>query len=186
MINDQNEIAQWVELYTKDLYSYTQSKISNQQAVEDIVQNTFLAALESYRKFERESNPKTWLFAILKNKIADFLRSKYKEANINIALNPLEICFDENGAWEECHRPKNWHIEEQVLDNPEFMQVLRSCLDNLPSKWSSAIQLKYLHEQSSQNICNDLNISMVNYWQMIHRAKVMLRLCVESNWLKVN
>ncbi len=109
---------------------------------------------------------------------------KYKQAEIKIPLDPLEICFDKDGAWQNCHRPRKWHKEELLLDNPEFRQVLRNCLSNLPSKWSTAIQLKYLHAQSSKNICNDLKITMVNYWQMIHRAKVMLRLCVESNWLK--
>lgn len=183
MVTDHDEVSQWVKKYTKELYSYTQSKIFDQREVEDIVQNTFLAALESHHKYERKSKPKTWLFAILKNKIADFLRAKYKHAN-TILLDPVETCFDKNGAWEECHRPQNWPIEERLLDDPEFIKVIRSCISNLPSKWSSAIQLKYLHEQNSTTICDSLKITMVNYWQMIHRAKVMLRLCVESNWVK--
>ncbi len=183
MIADKNEITTWVKAYTRDLYAYTQSKIPDKEAAEDIVQNTFLAAVESYSKFRHDSNPKTWLFAILKNKIADYLRQKYKQTDINQSFDPLEICFDKDGSWNPCHKPEHWLFdEEELLDNPEFNQVLKNCVEHLPAKWSSAVQLKYFYEDNSNEICDRLKITLTNFWQMIHRAKVMLRFCLESNW----
>ena len=177
-------MTEWVKIYTKELYAFTQTRIADVQSAEDIVQNTFLAALESYPRFERKSNPRTWLFAILKNKIADFLRQKYKDAEMKVSIDPLDICFDEDGSWRECHRPNKWHIDEELLDDAAFLEVLKNCFSHLPSKWSSAVQLKYVYEHSSKEICNELQITLANFWQMIHRAKVMLRFCLESNWLK--
>lgn len=186
MMADQKEITEWVKIYTNDMYAYTESKIPDKESAEDIVQNTFLAALEAYPKFERKSNPKTWLFAILKNKIADFLRQKYKDAEAKISADPLDICFDKYGAWRDCHKPKDWHIEEELLDNAQFNLALENCFRSLPAKWSSAVQLKYFYEHNSKEICDKLDITLSNLWQMIHRAKVMLRFCIETNWLKSN
>jgi len=184
-MTDKNEIPTWVKAYTKDLFAYTISKVPDKESADDIVQNTFLSAVEGYSKFKHQSNPKTWLFAILKNKIADHLRNKYKKAGINNTFDPLEICFDEDGWWKPCHRPDDWNIDEQqLLDNPEFNRVLKSCVDHLPAKWSSAVQLKFFYEENSGEICEQLKISVTNFWQMIHRAKVMLRYCLENNWFK--
>jgi RNA polymerase sigma-70 factor (ECF subfamily) len=179
-----SEISSWVKLYTNEMYHYTVLKVTNKETAEDIVQNTFLAAIESYPKFKHQSNSKTWLYAILKNKIADYLRHKYKESSTIQPMDPLNICFDENGTWRDCHRPIDWHNEEQLLDNPQFNSILKNCFENLPQKWSSAVQLKYFYEHNSKVICNDLNITPANFWQMIHRAKVMLRFCLETNWFK--
>lgn len=185
MGNAKEQIADWVKIYTKELYAYTASKVSDRELLDDIVQNTFLAALEGYSRFEGKSNPKTWLFAILKNKIADYFREKYKRSGAKEQFNPLDECFDQYGSWEPCHRPQDWETDEQeLLDNPEFNDVLKNCFDKLPGKWSAAIELKYLSDYNSKDICENLGISMANYWQTIHRAKVMLRFCIESSWFK--
>lgn len=179
------EVTHWVKTYTKELYQFAESRISNREIIDDILQNTFLAAFEGYSKFEGKSNPKTWLFAILKNKIADYFREKYKKSKIQEQFDPLEVCFDKYGSWEPCHRPTDWAIEEQeLLDNPDFNLILKGCFEKLPAKWASAIQLKYLSETTSKSICENLGITLANYWQTIHRARVMLRFCIESNWFK--
>lgn len=163
----------------------TISKVSDKESAEDIVQNTFLSAVEGYSKFTHQSNPKTWLFAILKNKIADHLRKKYKTAEIGNTSDPLKICFDKDGTWNPQHTPHDWNFDEQqLLDNPAFNRVLKSCVDHLPAKWASAIHLKYFYEENSGEICENLQISVTNFWQLIHRAKVKLRSCLESNWFK--
>ncbi len=180
-----SEISSWVKLYTNEMYHYTVLKVTNKETAEDIVQNTFLAAIESYPKFKHESNSKTWLYAILKNKIADYLRLKYKESPTNQPIDPLDICFDKNGAWIPYHRPNNWHTEDgELLDDPDFNIVLKTCFEGLPAKWSSAVQLKFFHEHDSKGISDTLNVTIANFWQMIHRAKMMLRLCLEANWFK--
>jgi RNA polymerase sigma-70 factor (ECF subfamily) len=179
------EISSWVKDYTDEMYQYTISKTNDKVAAEDIVQNTFLAAFESHSRFKQKSSPKTWLYAILKNKIADFFRQKYKQSSSMQTADPLKICFDNNGWWLPEHRPKEWKAEEEeLLDNPQFNLALKNCIENLPEKWSSVIQLKFLQEQNSREICESLGITLSNFWQMIHRTKMMLRICLEANWFK--
>ena len=54
-----------------------------QRSTEDLVQETFLAAFKSIRKFQGDSEPKTWLFSILKNKISDYPKKRFKSVTVN-------------------------------------------------------------------------------------------------------
>jgi DNA-directed RNA polymerase specialized sigma24 family protein len=75
-------------------------------------------------------------------------------------------------------------MDGHLLDNTEFIDVLTFCLNKLPDNWSSAIHLKYLEEKDGHKICQELGISSSNYWQILHRAKLQSRVCLEKNWIK--
>ena len=79
--NSKEAIETMVELYTDQLYTFAFYKTSGKETAENLVQETFLAALKGFEKFENKSELKTWLFTILKNKIADHFRKAYKHNN---------------------------------------------------------------------------------------------------------
>lgn len=176
-------LSVWVNDYTDELYSWAFHKVSNAELARDLVQDTFLAALEKIGNFKGDSSPKTWLFSILNHKIIDYYRKKVNQpSTLDNQLFP--DFFDTGGKWQETRRPKDWteHHEEQLLDDPEFQKILQKCLEALPEQWSTSVKLKYLLEKKGEEICQELNISPSNFWQIIHRAKLQLRDCVEKNW----
>jgi len=59
---------EWVSNYADYLFNYAISRISDQELAKDLVQETFLAALEKISSFEGRSAEKTWLTAILKRR----------------------------------------------------------------------------------------------------------------------
>ncbi len=93
--------------------------------------------------------------------------------------------FDGNGSWLTDKRPRDWHDDEQhLVDDADFQNVLNTCLDALPEKWNLCVKLKYLMEKSGDEICHELEITPSNFWQILHRAKLQLRDCIEVNWYK--
>ena len=182
-----HKLADWVEEYTSDLFSWAKHKVSNSELAADLVQDTFLAAAEKMDGFKGDSTPKTWLFSILNHKIIDYYRKKVNQ-QIPQESESLSRFFEPEGDWQESRKPKNWYDEEEehLLDNYDFMAVLKKCLDALPEKWNLCVKLKYLSEKSGEEICQELEISTSNYWQIIHRAKLQLRECVDDNWFKNN
>ena len=183
-ISTKATIKSWVELHSDQLFSWAYHKTSDKEAAEDLVQETFLAVIHSIEKFENKSDPKTWLFSILKNKIADHYRKLYRHAeNKTISFNDF---FDSNESWNSDSSPQNWQIEneENLLDNQEFNKTLSHCLEKLPANLKAPILLKFVEEKDSSIICQELEITTTNYWQMIHRAKLQLRKCLEINWFK--
>ncbi len=191
-IDSANQIIKlWVEEYTDTLYSWAFYKVSDKQTAEDLVQETFLAACKYYKKFQGKSKPKTWLFSILNNKIIDYYRKKSRTP-INTESHfgkedgsIIEETFDGQGYWKEHKKPTQWDIDNEethLLDNGEFKDLLQHCMTKLPPLWASAVQLKYLQEKDGKNIGQELGISTSNYWQIIHRAKLSLRECLEKLW----
>jgi len=178
------EIENWVYLFSDELFTWAFYKTSNKEVAEDLVQETFLAAFQKADSFENKSEPKTWLFSILKNKIADHFRKVYRN-NSKIEIS-LEYFFDENENWIENQKPKNWEFDDEkhLLDNVEFNQTLKNCLQKLPEKWNASIIYKFIEEKNADQICQELEISPTNYWQILHRSKLQLRKCLELNWFK--
>lgn len=177
------ELAKWVSEHTEEMYKWALYKTSSRELAEDLVQDTFLAAAEKLSGFKNQSTPKTWLFSILNNKIVDFYRQKVKTpvAKDDTLFASL---FDQGGDWEVSKRPKAWHDEEHILDNNDFQQILQQCLDALPERWSISVKLKYLMGKNGEEICQELSITPTNLWQIVHRAKVQLRNCIENGWFK--
>ena len=77
-------------------------QVSNPVLAEDLVQESFLSAFNNLEHFKRQAAFKTWVFAILKNKIIDFLRQKGKfvlETEIEDEEQTNHF-FDEGGPLE--------------------------------------------------------------------------------------
>ena len=183
--NDQS-LVDWVNMFTADLLSWASHKVSNTELAKDLVQDTFLAASEKMGSFRGDSSPKTWLFSILNNKIIDYYRSKVKQT-VNLENQTLNNFFTSDGEWLEDRKPGTWNDDEgHLLDNDDFNLALKQCLDALPEKWSLTVKLKYLLSKKGEEICQELGISPSNYWQIMHRAKLQLRECIENNWFKKN
>ena len=174
----------WVQSYSDSLYSWALHKTSNKETAEDLVQETFLVAVKSFEKFKGDSNPKTWLFSILNNKISDHYRKSYRMPVVNNDTI-LNIFFENSERWRKDQMPQKWTDDtDNLLDDVEFKQELDNCLKKLPPNCFSAIQLKFIEEKKGNVICQELGVSDTNFWQILHRAKLQMRKCLELNWFK--
>jgi RNA polymerase sigma-70 factor (ECF subfamily) len=177
-------LSLWVDDYTEGMYLWALKKVSDSDIAQDLVQDTFLAATEKIGTFKHESSPKTWLFSILNHKIIDYYRKKIQQ-HVPFEEQRNADFFDNVGAWQTHKMPSDWHQNEtNLLDDDEFQIVLRKCLDALPEKWNICVKLKYISDKKTEDICQEIGITTSNYWQIIHRAKLQLRDCVEKNWYK--
>jgi len=190
-INSQIENPEsWVDQYGDFLYRFALSRIKDPSIAEDLVQETFLAALKSRKNFQGRSSARTWLIAILKHKIVDHIRKQVREQTsdkvesiFNAAANdPADTSFNDEGDWRI--RPSNWAIDPMKLyEQKEFMDVLYHCLVGLPKRQAEAFMMREIDGFSTEEICKVLNISATNSWVILYRARMWLRQCLENNWL---
>lgn len=185
----QESISQWVHQFGNALYSRALYKTSQPAIAEDLVQEVFLSASQSFYSYRGESSPKTWLFSILNHKIIDYYRKQVRNPVIpessvvsGEGKNILDTLFDKGKAWKKEYRPRPWHKEDELMDDPDFSKALQNCMGKLPITWFSAMQLKYIEEKSGKEISQELGITSSNYWQILHRAKLQLRSCLDK-WL---
>ncbi|WP_293743496.1 sigma-70 family RNA polymerase sigma factor [uncultured Pedobacter sp.] len=178
----------WVEKYADYLYGFAMSRIRDEEVAKDLVQDTFLAALQKLDGFEGNSQEKTWLTAILKNKIVDFYRkrsiSSVKDLREIDLEGELKDFFDtESGHWTEKDYPRAFGLE---MYNPLMIKelgfVLNKCLAKLPGLWFSVFSMKHMDDLASEQICNELKLTNANFWVIMHRTKLNLRACLQKNW----
>jgi RNA polymerase sigma-70 factor (ECF subfamily) len=177
----------WVENYADYLYSYARRRIDDNELARDLVQETFLAALEGWEKFDGRSSEKTWLTAILKNKVFDVYRKKsnnFQKHTTAINTFDTDEFFEESGHWKDGRYPIGLGMEEpDAMENKEFDGILKACLKKLPPLWKSVFTMKHIDEETSENICDQLKLTSSNFWVISHRAKVSLRDCLQRNWI---
>ena len=180
---DKSKIVEsWVYLYGDLLYNWAYNKTNSKEIAEDLVQETFIAAFRKHDQFENKSSPKTWLIAILNNKIIDYHRASKSSKFTSIESNGIvltDTMFDSDNFWLNKLDEKIWGKENNKTSNEIIEEKLKKCISSLPEKWSLAISYKYFSEEKTEVICQELEVSTSNYWQIIHRAKLLLKKCVE-------
>jgi RNA polymerase sigma-70 factor (TIGR02943 family) len=180
--------AHWVEEYADVLFKFARVRVCDRETAKDLVQETFLSALQNIESFRGDSSQETWLTAILKNKIIDYYR-KRKIANSvplidETGTSELDKYFDEEGEWKSSAGPVSWNASGyQILRSKEFLEILQRCLSKLSEHGRSIFVSKYLDELDSEEICKQLDLTSSNYWVIMHRAKLQIRQCIEKNWI---
>lgn len=181
----------WVEEHGNYLFRYALIRVRNETVAEDLVQDTLLAAFQGKERFSGQSTERSWLTGILKHKIMDHFRRLARERTVNAddALPPeLEGRFDDLGLWKHDPEtgPADWGADAGAqMERKEFMAALKQCLDKLPPRHADAFVLREMESVDSERIQETLGISPANFWVLLHRARMQLRLCLEHNWLKL-
>jgi len=180
----------WVDEYGDFLYRYALSKVKDPSIAEDLVQETFLAALKARQGFQGRSSAKTWLVAILKHKIVDHIRKKVREQTsdkfeslIDATANDTgDARFNGRGGWK--NPPAKWAVNPTNLyEQKEFIDILYHCLGELPERQAKVFMMREIDESNTDEICKALGISATNSWVILYRARVLLRQCLEIKWL---
>ncbi len=178
-------IEGWVNQYGDDLFAWAMHKTRSKELAEDLVQETYIACFKSFESFQSKSHPKTWLIAILNNKIMDNYRKKNRLSLISYENNSMLVAdnfFDKNNNWYDEASIDFWETKENLGYDEQYKALLKTCLDNLPKKWNLALTYKYLTNKKTEEICQELEISISNYWQIVHRAKLQLKKGMKTSW----
>ncbi len=165
------------------LFRYALQRVQDQTTAEDLVQETFLAAIQARDSFRRQSSVRTWLISILRHKILDRLRKECRGGQPDTSDDVIDRCFDERGSW--VHRPGKWSVDPaSLLEQEEFWVVFKRCRDALPGQIQTAFSLRVMSEMKAEDVCKNLQVSPTNLHVMLHRARARLRACLEANWFQ--
>ena len=181
-------VKAWVEEHGDYLYRYCLRHFRDAASAEDLVQETFLAAVRSHESFAGKSAARTWLTSILRNKIIDRIRQqgRHRELSLDaLEADKLSHFFDDAEHWRADAGPREWGLDpEQAFQSREFMGVLESCLSKLPEKLRSIFLLREIEDLSREQISEQLSLTATNIGVILHRARLQLRVCLQLNWLE--
>lgn len=178
----------WVDAHGDALYRYALIRVRNEHHAEELVQETFLAALQSFDRFNGGSSVRTWLIGILKHKILDLFRREARETAFDETepspddyAELIDDGFAADGHWSSLLA--DWGDPHAALEQGQFWLVLQYCLDRLPQRLARLFVLREVMEEGTEIICQELSITPTNLWTMLYRARMGLRQCLERNWV---
>lgn len=172
-----------------DMLRFAQLQLRHRETAEDLVQESIEAALRHAASFAGHSSLKTWVFAILRNRIVDHLRQAGRTVAMSTLVDDgddwqerLEAWFNERGGWRDGARPVAWRTPEESMQDRQFWIVFESCLEVLPGKTGRVFMMREFLGFESDEICAQLGISTSNCHVILHRARLKLRSCMEAGW----
>jgi RNA polymerase sigma-70 factor (TIGR02943 family) len=179
----------WVADYGDALFGFAAARVRDRAIAQDLVQETFLAAIRARQSFAGRSTERSWLFGILRNKLTDQYRLQSREtalADLDAPFPEEQGAFHEHGlgrdGWVGRMAPKSWETPDEVLVNKEFQAALKRCLSGLPDRVAQAFRLREIEAAPPEETCKELGVSPNNLWVMLHRARMGLRRCLEVHW----
>lgn len=172
----------------EDMLRFARLQLGSDDEAEDAVQEALAGALKNATNFRGEAALKTWIIAILKNKVADILRQRQRRPVVASQMQEtdqegaLPAVFDRKGIWRDAARPARWENPEAELHSSQFLAVFDACLNRLPPQQGRVFMMREVVELETQEICSELGLSVSNVHVILHRARLALRACLQLHW----
>ena len=173
----------------RDMLRFASLQLRDEQLAEDAVQETLMAVLVGEKNFSGRSAMKTWVYAILRNKIVDAIRQRSRTVNVSALSQEedsldqaFEALFKPNAHWQPESQPRAWGDPEAALHQERFWAVFDACLKHLPENTARVFMMREFLEFETDEVCAELKITISNCHVILHRARNGLRRCLEKTW----
>jgi RNA polymerase sigma-70 factor (ECF subfamily) len=166
---------EFYNLYRSRLYSLVLEQVDRDEVVaEDLVQEVFLAALDSLDKFRGDSQLYTWLRSIALHKVNDFYRRQAREPK------PEKSSPDFNALELEQIGDDSQSILT-TMESEEIHQSVHQALEELPPDYHEVLVLKYLQDMPVLAISQIMGRSPKSIEGLLSRARKAMRANLEDN-----
>jgi RNA polymerase sigma-70 factor (ECF subfamily) len=160
----------WREMVSHRSYlvRFAQRKLHDPMLAEDVVHDVFEAVISGRASFAGRAALRSWLTAILKNKIVDLVRQR-------AGLDSLDEGDEEEGdghgiAAIECPHAR----PDELVEQRQFLAHTLARIAALPAGLRDVMQLRVLQDQPTEAVCQALAISEDNLFVRLHRARKQL------------
>jgi RNA polymerase sigma-70 factor (ECF subfamily) len=168
--------------------------VADREVAEEVVQDTWMAVIESLDRFEGRSSLKTWIFGILIHKAKDRGVREKRQA----AFSSFESHEDESdeavdpsrfhrvgelvGRWAFPPQPWDGQTPERLLASKQATDCLQQAIADLPLTLREVFVLRDVEGVESKEICGLLKITDTNLYVRLHRARERVRRTLEQHF----
>jgi len=165
--------------YGDRLYSFARARLADDLEVEDVLQETFLAALRAGPTFRGDSSAFTWLTGILKKKIYDIYSKRNRAARFFVDSDQGNSTGP-SGSDRILETRDTRPLPPDVLTRKELSALLWECVDHLEGIYGDIFRMREVDGMDRSDICQLLNITSTNANVILYRARLRLRKCLEG------
>jgi RNA polymerase sigma-70 factor (TIGR02943 family) len=175
-----------IDAHGDALYRFALVRVRDKDAAEDLVQETFLAALQGTYRESGPTAERRWMIGIMKHKVIDYFRRTSREPIQQADPSGLaaEDTFLDDGHWKPEAAPMQAWTEQpdRLIERRQFWEALAGCMDRLPPRAAQVFTLRELDELDTDQICELLQLTPTNFGVILYRARKQLRDCLGSRY----
>ena len=146
---------------------FARSRLLDKTLAQDMVHDVFEAVISGRANFAGRAELRSWLTAVLKNKIVDLIRYRVRFESEG-GIGP--IAGDEMIGRLSCQRPS----PDVLAENRQYLQATLAHIDQLPVELRDVMRLRVLEDKSRDAVCKTLNITETCFYVRLYRARKQL------------
>jgi RNA polymerase sigma-70 factor (ECF subfamily) len=155
---------EFIECQIPRLYGLFMARWPNRSLAEELLQKTVFDAVRGRDSYDPSRGcPEDWIVGIARNNIRLEIRRRASKPSINGDISRYLEIIDV--------KP----LPDEVLERREMTEIVHSALDRLESKEKAVLKAKYVEELSTNDIAQQMNITVKAVYNMLYRAKISLR-----------
>jgi RNA polymerase sigma-70 factor (ECF subfamily) len=156
--------------YQASVYAFIRLRVRDDEAAEEILNDTFMIAIQKPEQYNGTSEFKTWLCGIAKNVCGTWMRKQ----NSGVARSIVAI--DEE-VFDNLPSP-DWDIVSR-LESQEMDDVLRECIDQLPVTHKEAFFWTWFEEEPMEIVAERLECPIGTIKSRLFNARAKIADCVK-------
>jgi RNA polymerase sigma-70 factor (ECF subfamily) len=172
LAGDKDAFRLLVERHTRSIYCVAYRMTGNQQDAEEIVQETFLRAYKSLRRFELRSTFATWLYRIAVNRSLDFLKAKKMNDTYQVSDGQGQ---DEQENERQMQLAATGPGPERLLLSAETGEKIAEAINLLSPAERVAFTMRHMEGKGIEEISQTLNVRASAAKNSIFRAVQKIR-----------
>lgn len=189
---DEGAFEELVNRHHSVLIRMAMGYVADREVAEEVVQDTWMAVIESLDRFEGRSSLRTWIIGIMIHKAKDRgVREKR-----HTTFSAFETLDDENeeildpsrfhqsgewaGHWALPPQPWDSQTPEKLLASQQAVTAMQRAIDALPTTLKEVLILRDVEGVEAKEVCDMLTITETNLYVRLHRARERVRQAVES------
>jgi RNA polymerase sigma factor (sigma-70 family) len=166
---DDERIAETIRQEQPRLRNFIRKRVTNDQDVEDILQDVFYEFVEAYRLMQPIEQVGAWLFRVARNRIIDRFRKKRPEPFRQSSKNARESL-----GWEEM-LPSSDAGPDAIYARGILYEELEEALDELPKEQREAFVAHEFEGRPFKDLAAETGVSVTTLLSRKHYAVLHLR-----------
>lgn len=167
---EESAFNEFFNTYFARLYRFTITRLRDEDAARDIVQQTLCRALRKIDGYRGEAALFTWLCQICRSQLSDYFEREGRHAKRFI---PVEDDPQIQAALDAMASPDS--DPELVTRRSEVSRLVQVILDRLPARYGDALEWKYIDGLSVDEIARRMNLQHGAAQSLLQRARLAFR-----------